>query len=66
VNELQHTIKGMLYNKADLQKISILGNTAFAIEQNCKRKEQQLLELCAQEIDSKSILQRFQMNIRKK
>jgi hypothetical protein len=49
VDKLQYTIQGLLKNRDDLKyKISILDKTAFSIEQDCKRKQQQLQALTAQ------------------
>jgi septal ring factor EnvC (AmiA/AmiB activator) len=46
VDKLQYIRQGLLNDIAALKyKISILDKTAFSIEQDCKRKEQQLQEL---------------------
>jgi hypothetical protein len=60
VDKLQNTIQGLLKNIDALKyKISILDKTAFACEQDCKRKEQQVQELTAQ----KDTLEKWIANI---
>jgi hypothetical protein len=49
INEMQRTIQRLADHVATLEhKISLLYKTAFSIEQDCRRKHQEIQELIAQ------------------
>jgi hypothetical protein len=60
VNKLQYTRQGLVNDiEARKNKISLLDRIAFASEQDCKKKEQQIQELA----DKKDRLEKFIANI---